>query len=186
MCRARAPTSRRSPRLRWIAILSALVPLSFILVQCGQAPSAGSLAANVQGTKGDTFDDRFPKPQFKDRFPTPGESLLQRQASTLRRARAGVRRSPARPLPGRVAGADRAVPASAPRRSDHAGQPEILGVSLFRQQSAHRRAVPERFQRRSPRPPQLRRPGLLAGRDLQRQPRPDACPGEFRHPTNPA
>jgi len=65
---------------RWVAILSVFVPLSFILVQCGQAPSAGTLAANVQGS-GDNFDDRFPKPQFKDRFPTASESLEQRQAN---------------------------------------------------------------------------------------------------------
>jgi hypothetical protein len=63
---------------RWVAILSVFVPLSFILVQCGQAPNAGTLAANVQGS-GDNFDDRFPKPQFKDRFPTASESLEQRQ-----------------------------------------------------------------------------------------------------------
>jgi hypothetical protein len=66
------------PAWRWIAILSVFVPLSFILVQCGQAPSAGTLAANVQGS-GDNFDDRFPKPQFRDRFPTASESLEQRQ-----------------------------------------------------------------------------------------------------------
>ena len=70
--------SRPRDPLRWIAILSVFVPLSFILVQCGQAPSAGSLAANAQGA-GDNFDDRFPKPQFKDRFPTASESLEQRQ-----------------------------------------------------------------------------------------------------------
>jgi hypothetical protein len=63
---------------RWVAILSVFVPLSFILVQCGQAPSPGTLAANVQGS-GDNFDERFPKPQFKDRFPTASESLEQRQ-----------------------------------------------------------------------------------------------------------
>jgi hypothetical protein len=63
---------------RWIAILSVL-PLSFILVQCGQAPSAGTLAANVQGSSGDNFDDRFPKPQFRDRFPAASESLEQRE-----------------------------------------------------------------------------------------------------------
>ncbi|WP_249780237.1 alpha/beta hydrolase [Bradyrhizobium sp. dw_411] len=70
---------------RWAAILSVFVPLSFILVQCGQAPSAGTLAANVQGSSGgssgDNFDERFPKPQFKDRFPTASESLEQRQAN---------------------------------------------------------------------------------------------------------
>src|SRR6202167_959194 len=68
---------------RWIAILSVFVPLSFILVQCGQAPSAGTLAPNVQGSlggsSGDNFDDRFPKPQFRDRFPTASESLEQRE-----------------------------------------------------------------------------------------------------------
>lgn len=54
------------------------VPLSFVLVQCGKAPSAGMLAANTQGVS-DSFDDRFPKPQFKDRFPTEKESLTQIQ-----------------------------------------------------------------------------------------------------------
>lgn len=54
------------------------VPLSFVLVQCGKAPSAGMLAANSQGA-GDSFDERFPKPQFSDRFPTEKESLTQIQ-----------------------------------------------------------------------------------------------------------
>lgn len=54
------------------------VPLSFVLVQCGKAPSAGMLAANTQGA-GDSFDERFPKPQFNDRFPTEKESLTQIQ-----------------------------------------------------------------------------------------------------------
>jgi hypothetical protein len=74
-----------SPRglrfLGLIPLLSALIPLSLLLAQCGQAPSAGSLAANAQATRGDSFDDRFPKPQFNDRFPTSAESLPQRQAS---------------------------------------------------------------------------------------------------------
>src|ERR1700727_3659422 len=78
---ARLPGATRHVRpRRWIAILSVFVPLSFILVQCGQAPSAGSLAANAQGA-GDNFDDRFPKPQFKDRFPTAAESFQQRPAN---------------------------------------------------------------------------------------------------------
>ena len=55
--------------------------MSLVLVQCGQAPSAGTLAANAQATTGDSFDDRFPKPQFKDRFPTASESLAQRPAA---------------------------------------------------------------------------------------------------------
>jgi hypothetical protein len=61
------------------------VPLSFVLVQCGKAPSAGMLAANSQGATqtaaGDSFEDRFPKPQFNDRFPTASESLVQRQVA---------------------------------------------------------------------------------------------------------
>src|ERR1700716_930535 len=67
-----------SHRWRWIAVLALFVPLSFVLVQCGKAPSAGMLAANTQGT-GDSFEERFPKPQFKDRFPTANESLTQIQ-----------------------------------------------------------------------------------------------------------
>jgi hypothetical protein len=102
--------------LRWIVILSMFVPLSFILVQCGQAPGAGSLAANVQAAKGDTFDDRFPQPQFKDRFPTPGESLLQRQAST---SDAQSRRTAqAQPAPYRVASLAPIVPYQRPVRED--------------------------------------------------------------------
>jgi hypothetical protein len=66
---------------RWLPLLAALIPLSFTLAQCGKAPNAGSLAANVQGSTGETFDDRFPKPQFKDRFPTAAESLQQRPAN---------------------------------------------------------------------------------------------------------
>ncbi len=105
-----------SLRLRWIAILSVFVPLSFILVQCGQAPGAGSLAANVQATKGDTFDDRFPQPQFKDRFPTPGESLRQRQAST---SDAQSRRTAQpQPAPYRVASLAPIVPYQRPVRED--------------------------------------------------------------------
>jgi hypothetical protein len=76
---ARAPELRGSSRWRWLAILSMIVPLSFVLAQCGRAPSAGMLAANSQGPAGDTFDDRFPAPQFRDRFPTASESFTQRQ-----------------------------------------------------------------------------------------------------------
>jgi len=71
----------RSRRLRFLPLLSALIPLSFVLAQCGKAPNAGSLAANSQDASGDTFEDRFPKPQFRDRFPTAAESLPQRQAN---------------------------------------------------------------------------------------------------------
>jgi len=39
---------RARPRLRRIAVLAALVPLSLALVQCGKAPNAEMLAANSQ------------------------------------------------------------------------------------------------------------------------------------------
>ena len=105
-----------SLRLRWIAILAALIPASFVLVQCGQAPAPGALAANAQGTPGDSFDDRFPKPLFKDRFPTPGESLLQRQATT---SDAQSRRTAqAQPAPYRVASLAPTVPYQRPPHED--------------------------------------------------------------------
>src|SRR3954453_11101220 len=57
-------------RWRWVAIATVFAPLSLVLVQCGKAPSAGLLAANTQAAAGDNFVDRFPTPQFNDRFPT--------------------------------------------------------------------------------------------------------------------
>ncbi|KRR04087.1 alpha/beta hydrolase [Bradyrhizobium valentinum] len=79
---------RRALPLRWhLAAMAALfVPMPFLLVQCGKAPNAEMLAANTEGAKSraakpqassDTFDDRFPTPQFADRFPTANESLPQ-------------------------------------------------------------------------------------------------------------
>jgi len=65
---------------RWL--LACLgVPLALLLVQCGRAPNPGALAANASAAptpstaSGDTFDDRFPKPDFRDRFPTASEAL---------------------------------------------------------------------------------------------------------------
>jgi hypothetical protein len=74
---------------RWVALLAAFIPLSFVLVQCGQAPNAGSLAANVPPSPGASFDERFPKPQFRDRFPTASESLEQRPDLAPRRIAQG-------------------------------------------------------------------------------------------------
>jgi len=108
---AQAPRHRAGfDRWRRIVISSAFVPLSFVLVQCGQAPSAGTLAANVQTSSGASFDDRFPKPQFKDRFPTANESLVQLQSSD-----APARRAPrAEPAPYRVASLEPQVPYQRP------------------------------------------------------------------------
>jgi hypothetical protein len=80
---------------RWIAVASLFVPLSFVLVQCGKAPSAGMLAANAHATAGDSFEDRFPQPQFNDRFPTASESLVQRQVALAPQERK-VRTEPVR------------------------------------------------------------------------------------------
>jgi hypothetical protein len=71
-------------RWRWAVLACVFVPLSLVLVQCGRAPNAGALAANVSATSNasaasDTFDDRFPKPEFRDRFPTANEALPLRQ-----------------------------------------------------------------------------------------------------------
>jgi len=103
-----------SHRLRWIAILSVLIPLSFVLVQCGRAPSAGALAANTQTSSGDSFDDRFPAPQFRDRFPTASESLAQREPADASRKRTVQ----AEPAPYRVASLAPTVPYERPARED--------------------------------------------------------------------
>jgi hypothetical protein len=121
--RARPEGSERCAghRLRWIAILSALVPLSFVLVQCGRAPSAATLAANAQASAGDSFDDRFPAPQFRDRFPTANESFVQRQAPDLSRKRTAQ----AEPAPYRVASLAPTVPYQRPARED---QTALIGL----------------------------------------------------------
>jgi hypothetical protein len=66
-------------RWRLVAIAAALLPLSFTLGNCSKAPGAAALAANAQAASADSFEDRFPKPEFRDRFPTARESLDQRQ-----------------------------------------------------------------------------------------------------------
>lgn len=122
----RVERSDRTLRWRRIASLSALVPLSFVLAQCGQAPGAGSLAANVpashSNTPADSFEDRFPKPQFKDRFPTASESFEQRQPGNLAPQQTaqgtsqGSARSPQAPY--RVASLEPQLPYQRPPRAD--------------------------------------------------------------------
>src|SRR5882672_756330 len=104
--RAFSPVTQRRAqplRWRWVAVASLFVPLSFVLVQCSKAPNAGMLAANSQGASlqvasGDSFEDRFPKPQFADRFPSASESLIQRQVA-LAPPRRKVRADPVRVAP---------------------------------------------------------------------------------------
>src|SRR5262245_1517315 len=64
-----------SSRWRPIVLHAVLVRLSSLLVQCGKAPPAGTVAANANATSGDTFEDRFPTAQFRDRFPSESESI---------------------------------------------------------------------------------------------------------------
>jgi hypothetical protein len=59
--------------VRTVAI-SLLLPLSLILAQCGQAPAPGALAANATSSS-ESFDERFPAPQFRDRYPGSDETF---------------------------------------------------------------------------------------------------------------
>lgn len=113
-----------------IALISGLVPLSLTLVQCGNAPNPTALAANSQANvqvvnqtiaktkiaSGDTFEDRFPAPQFRERFPSASESLLQRQMSDFSPKRA-VQQQPEQ-APYKVASLAPQVPYQRPARDD--------------------------------------------------------------------
>jgi hypothetical protein len=73
------------------------------------------LTANSQASSADTFEDRFPPPQFRDRFPTASESFAQRQAidePPLRRT------AQAAPAPYRVASLAPTVPYQRPAKED--------------------------------------------------------------------
>ncbi|WP_245288125.1 alpha/beta hydrolase [Bradyrhizobium sp. Ec3.3] len=131
--RARSPgMHRRAFRFACrIGLASVLVPLSLTLVQCGKAPNPAMLAANSQATSeantqivaktstqvasGDTFEDRFPAPQFNERFPSASESFLQRQMSDFSPKRAVQEPAPARY---KVASLEPQVPYQRPQRDD--------------------------------------------------------------------
>lgn len=129
--RTKASGARR--RVLRIALISGLVPLSLTLVQCGKAPNPAALAANSQANvqavaktdphgssqhvaSGDTFEDRFPAPQFRERFPSAGESFLQRQMSDFSPKRA-VQQQPEQ-APYKVASLAPQVPYQRPPRED--------------------------------------------------------------------
>ena len=115
-----------------IALISALVPLSLMLVQCGKAPNPAALAANSQANvpvvnqtvaktnlqvaSSDTFEDRFPAPQFRERFPAASESFLQRQMSDFSPKRA-VQQQPEQ-APYKVASLAPQIPYQRPPRED--------------------------------------------------------------------
>jgi hypothetical protein len=122
----RAPPASESARLpagvvhggSWRRRLSAaaflFIPLSLMLVQCSRAPNPGALAANVAGSTGDTFDDRFPAPQFRDRFPTAKESFEQRQRSDF----VPKATAQAQPAPYQVASLAPQLPLQRPAREE--------------------------------------------------------------------
>src|SRR5580700_7849489 len=70
-CRGRMRLAASAART---VAISLLLPLSLILAQCGQAPAPGALAANATSS-GDSFEQRFPAPQFRDRYPGSDETL---------------------------------------------------------------------------------------------------------------
>jgi hypothetical protein len=87
---SKKPGARVPVRLRRIANTLLLIPVALLVAQCSRAPDPGALAANVhpvstqaaaEAAAGATFDERFPAPQFRDRFPSADESLAQRQMS---------------------------------------------------------------------------------------------------------
>ncbi|HTB00575.1 MAG TPA: alpha/beta hydrolase [Bradyrhizobium sp.] len=108
-----SPAVARSP-WRLVATLTALLPLSLALVQCGQAPNAGALAANSQAAIGDNFDDRFPRPQFRDRYPAPNETFGQLQPGDA----PAKRTAQAQPAPYRVASLAPTLPYQRPPKED--------------------------------------------------------------------
>jgi hypothetical protein len=102
-------------RWRRVAIASLFAPLSLILAQCGKAPNPGALAANVQVSPSDTFEDRFPAPSFRDRFPTATESFEQKLAKDFAQAASPPQGSSA---PYRVAALGPQVPYQRPAERD--------------------------------------------------------------------
>ena len=109
----KSPGARAHARLRLAAIAALLIPASLLIAQCSRAPDAGALAANVrpmsaQAAPGANFDERFPAPQFRDRFPTASEALAQHGMSDFAPKPAVVAR--AEPAPYRVASLEPQIP----------------------------------------------------------------------------
>ncbi|MCS3947609.1 hypothetical protein M2232_003092 [Bradyrhizobium japonicum] len=129
ICADRTQSGARSGALR-IALVAALVPLSFTLVQCGKASNPAALAANSQANvqivaktnpqvaSSDTFEDRFPAPQFKERFPSASESLLQRQMADFSPKRAVQQQPQPEQAPYKVASLAPQIPYQRPARED--------------------------------------------------------------------
>jgi hypothetical protein len=112
-----APEQRLGYRpWRRIVIASVFVPLSFVLVQCGRAPSADMMAANSHTATGDSFDDRFAA--VNDRFPA-NETVVQRQSPDASRKRTlRAEQAPYKQAPYKVASLAPTAPYQRPPRED--------------------------------------------------------------------
>jgi hypothetical protein len=97
--RSRALPFGATNRVRAIALLGVLVPLSSLLVQCGKAPPAATLAANAHPVSSDNFEDRFPAPQFRDRFPHESESIKWPSREAQRQRTVRTEKVTAEPAP---------------------------------------------------------------------------------------
>ena len=186
------PNRVRTSRWHLAAVAALFVPLSFMLAQCGRAPSAGMLAANTQASSGDTFEDRFPAPQFRDRFPTERESFAQRPVAVAGQTPAAMAPQPQRsPRTEPVRVASIAPTLTLPRQTERDELTTLVGMKssafpYFGNNPRSEIAVPQRHQGRAQGPSQLFGAGLLAGRDLQRQPRAGACPRRISTRASPA
>jgi hypothetical protein len=96
---------------------AATILLSLTLAQCGKAPPPGALAANVTSASADTFDERFPAPQFRDRFPSPSESLAVHAPSDFGSSQTNPAETGKR-APYRLASLDPQGPAAWPAREE--------------------------------------------------------------------
>ncbi|MDH2341583.1 alpha/beta hydrolase [Bradyrhizobium sp. SSUT77] len=128
--RADRTTSGVRGRALRIVLISALVPLSLTLVQCGKAPNPAALAANSQANvqvvaktnqqvaSSDTFEDRFPAPQFRERFPSASEGFLQGQMSDFSPKRAVQQQPQPEQAPYKVASLAPQAPYQRPPREN--------------------------------------------------------------------
>ena len=104
------PGARTHVRLRCASLALLAIAASLLIAQCSRGPDPGALAANVhpvstQASSGATFDERFPAPQFRDRFPGAGETLAQHEMADF-----APKPAVARPAPYRVASLEPQVP----------------------------------------------------------------------------
>jgi hypothetical protein len=97
--------ARRMGTPRQAAATAAILMTSLFLAHCGKAPNAGAMAANAAPASAPTFDERFPNPQFGDRFPSAAESLKLH-------AQADFASKPAQPASYQVASLEPQLPAS--------------------------------------------------------------------------